>query len=308
MTDEKTLDLMEVDPFEYAASIGHAAAGQLFYVLSGRSKAFDGDWIGCDPSEEEELSQKIYELANYVAERDAGGARLWQKARIDGIVVEDLPESLQFVDAPLTRQWAFDMFATVSLHAYLQISRTQKAAADARIAAKLDSVPLKLEDSIFARTQPLDYMEPHARQFLADQPAVEAEIERRRQALEQLQEDEAGDDVGLPLNVVTHSGPDKPPAISIGQLPEDTNAQDAADQGQDEGDPESADPDAQGEISEVADSGHDELAAELPASVQPQDIEAAELEAPVEDAAGDDGAADNDQPAAVKPSKSKSPN
>lgn len=301
MTDEKIIDLQEVDAVEYAASIGHSAAGQLFYVLSGQPKGFRGDWIGCNPSEQEELEQRIYELANYVAERDAGGARLWQKARIDGVIVEDLPESMQFSDAPLPRQWAYDMFATVSLHAFLQISRTQKAARDAAALAATENPGLKLEDSIFEPEKPLDYMDPHAKQFLQDQAA--AELARLDGAPQEMPGRSIG---GIWTNEADHI----PPALSVGEQQGQKNAQDAADEGQEASGEEKPDPDAQGDVSELADDADPQDGEEGRQLQPPQGGEnspPAQPGEPLEQSGSKTGAASHAGTGApVKPAKAKS--
>lgn len=309
MTDDRTIDLEEIDAVEYAASIGHAAAGQLFYVLSGQPKGFRGDWIGCNFSEEEELHQRVYELANYVAERDAGGARLWQKARIDGVIVEDMPESLQFVDAPLPRQWAFDMFATVSLHAYLQVSRTQKEARAAAAIAAQSSQPLKIEDSIFEREGKLDDMEPHSRQFLQDEAAADRVAKEAEAAALEAGQKEPSLSIGGAIEDGAAA-----PALSVGMQQGQQNAQDIADQGQEAGGEEKPDPDAQGDVSDLADDepgadGSNEAADDDDRHDDDPVAEAGEVASEMAeqpDEAGGDGVEEPNQP--VKPSKAKSPN
>eukprot|EP01031_Cornospumella_fuschlensis_P004140 gene4140-5181_t len=108
------MDITEINPIEYGGAIAHVAAAQLFQILTA-SENMEGpsavNWFGGEEGQDDAAATVLL-LAEYVTKRGAGGERLWIWGSINGLIVEGVPESRQFGDAPLYRRLAFDMFAS----------------------------------------------------------------------------------------------------------------------------------------------------------------------------------------------------
>lgn len=286
------MDITEINAIEYGGAIAHVAAAQLFQILTV-SENMEGpaavNWFGGE-GDYHDAAATVLLLAEYVAKRSAGGERLWIWGGINGLVVIDVPESRQFADVPLARRLAFDMFASVCLRSFEQLTTLQEAEFAARQLEQRENPPIKLEDSIFEPTGSLGELETHGAQFVADAAAADA---RRAEGVDQVDEQSA------PTDADPSDPP--PPTMSIGAAAPATgeaNEEEAADQGQEAGGEAAPDPDTQGSVPD----GDAASLPEVPSSPR-QDVHAAEQQARL----GDGMAAAVAQPAGGEDAASADP-
>lgn len=180
------MDIMEIDPVDFGAAVAHMAASQLYGVLAGEEHGDDRDgrnWYGA-PDDRDDAERDVLELAAYVAKTRCYGEQLFNKGRIEKIIAE-LPESGRFDDAPLPRQWAFNLFAAVSLQSHDVLLAEQRRQLMRLEQATAENPPLALEDSIFEPIDGLGDEHGHAKSFLADDAAT-APIRAAQQFLDEV--------------------------------------------------------------------------------------------------------------------------
>lgn len=230
------MDINEINAIEYGGAIAHVAAAQLFQILTV-SENMEGpaavNWFGGEEGPDDGAATVLL-LAEYVTKRGAGGERLWIWGSINGLIVVDVPESKQFANVALARRLAFDMFASVCLRSFEQLTTLQEAELAARHLEQQENPPIKLEDSIFEPTGSLGELEKHAPEFFELQAKAD---EARAQGDQVDQAQDAGDQPKTP-----------PPAMSIGAAAGEANEEEIADQGQEAGGATDADPDGATEV------------------------------------------------------------
>lgn len=235
-------DILSIDGADFAGAVGHMVAGQMFGVIAEEDPR-STTWYG-DGAVSERTAQHIRDMTSYVIATGCGGEQLWRWALGRNLILDDVPESGDYAEAPDARRHAFQLFATITLAGFNQISAAQEAA---RAATALDQVgqggePLKLEDSIFEPHGSLGDMEPHQAQFLKDQAvfdraALEAAAEIAAQEVEAVS-------LGVPM---VDQDDNKPPALSVGEINAGgDDAEEAAGEGQEEGDPAENNPASEG--------------------------------------------------------------
>lgn len=183
-------------------------------------------------------------LAEYAATHGASGERLWIWGCITGLVTDDVPIGQRFADAPLARRFAFDMFASICVQAYQQLTGIQQAEINRAALEQRENPPIALEDSIFEPTASLGELNKHSEQFLKDLAAIAEKAEA-----DQVEE--------LPAPVETD--PSVPlPTMSIGAAAPATgeaNEEETAGTGQEAGAEAGAEPDGSTEV-RAADADH----------------------------------------------------
>ncbi|MEY9718801.1 hypothetical protein [Sinorhizobium fredii] len=291
------MNIMQINAIEYGGAIAHVAAAQLFSFLAASDEEGTGrkwlpggdgsDWFG-GGEENEDPAQDILLLAEYAATHGASGERLWIWGCITGLIVTDVPLGQRFADAPLARRFAFDMFASICVQAYQQLTGIQQVELARAAIEQQDNPPIALEDSIFEPTGSMGELEKHSEQFLKDLAA--ADQARADQAeLEQLvDQEQSEDDAGA-----GDPAPSIPATMSIGAAAPATGGpheEETADQGQEAGDQAGADPDGSKEVREGnADDGTGGQAAgnDGPSAAAGEDAEAGEqVEKPADALAG----------------------
>lgn len=214
------MNLKEIDPIDFAGAVGHAAAAQFYVLLTGDDSQ---NWPGCymEAKDDTNLPQVVDLLARYVVQRGAEGAQLYTHARLEGMTAHP-----GVTEAPPSIAACYDLFArsTLNAHAFLQ---TLIALLDAAEKPAPSNPPMKIEDSIFAPSKPLDYMEPHQEAHLAALGAALAapSIEREARTIA----------IGESLNFP--AGSEMPATISIGTRGDENHAQGTAAEGQETRDP-----------------------------------------------------------------------
>lgn len=180
------MDIMEIDPVDFGAAVAHMAASQLFGVLAGEEHGDDRDgrnWYGA-PDDRDDAERDVLELAAYVAKTRCYGEQLFNKARIDRILAE-APENNLFRHATLPRQWAYNLFAAVSLQCHDVLIAQQRLQRHRLEEAAAKNPQMALEDSIFEPIDGLGDEHAHATRFLADD-AASAPIRAAQQLLEEV--------------------------------------------------------------------------------------------------------------------------
>ncbi len=247
------MDITEINPVEYGGAIAHVAAAQLFQILTA-SENMEGpaavNWFGGEEGQDDAAATVLL-LAEYVTKRGAGGERLWIWGSINGLIVEGVPESQQFGDAPLYRRLAFDMFASVCLRSFEQLTTLQEAEFAARQLEQRDNPPIRLEDSIFEPTGSMFEIEKHAGQFLDDLAAADARrAEVADTALPDIPASPAAADRGIRQSLPGQLHFETPMSIGAMAPAGEANEEEATDQGQEAGDQAGADPDGANEVRE----------------------------------------------------------
>jgi hypothetical protein len=243
------MNIMQINAIEYGGAIAHVAAAQLYSFLAvaeeegtvGKSlPGGDGsNWFG-GGEDNDDPAQDILLLAEYAATHGASGERLWIWGGITGLVVDDIPKSQRFADAPMARRFAFDMFASVCLQAYQQLTAIQHAEFGRAQLEQRENPPIKLEDSIFEPTGSLGEVEKHSEQFLRDL----ASADQARAEADQVDELPAPTETDPSVSILI-------PTMSIGAAAPATgeaNEEETAGQGQKAGDEAGADPDRSAEV------------------------------------------------------------
>ncbi|ASY69373.1 hypothetical protein [Sinorhizobium fredii] len=245
------MNIMQINAIEYGGAIAHVAAAQLYSFLAATAEegavgrwlpSGDGsDWFG-GGEDNDDPAQDVLLLAEYAATHGASGERLWIWGCITGLIMKDVPTGQRFADAPLARRFAFDMFASICVQAYQQLTGIQQAEISLAALEQRENPPIALEDSIFEPTTSLGELEKHSEQFLkdlavADQARVDGdELEEETPA-----EIETGAKAAAPI---------APATMSIGAAAPQGEADEekTADQGQEAGDQAGADPDGSKEV------------------------------------------------------------
>lgn len=251
------MNIMQINAIEYGGAIAHVAAAQLYSFLAATEEegatgrwlpGRDGsDWFG-GGEDNDAPEQDVLLLAEYAATHGASGERLWIWGCITGLITQDVPIGQRFADAPIARRFAFDMFASICVQAYQQLTTIQQAEVDQAAIAQQKNPPIALEDSIFEPTASLGELEKHSEQFLKDLATAD---QARAEEAEQVEE--------LPAPVETDPSVPLPiPAMSIGAAAPATgeaNEEETAGQGQEAGTEAGADPDGSAEV-RTADADH----------------------------------------------------
>ncbi len=236
------MDITEINAIEYGGAIAHVAAAQLFQILTA-SENMEGpaavNWFGGEHGPQEDAAATVLLLAEYVTKRGSGGERLWIWGSVNGLVVVDVPASRQFADVVLARRLAFDMFASVCLRSFEQLTTLQEAEFAARQLEQRDNPPIALDDSIFEPTGSLGELEKHAPEFFALQAKADEARAQGSADDDQVVEQLAGADSNTP------------PPMSIGAAAPATgeaHEEEIADQGSKAGGQAGEDPDRAKEI------------------------------------------------------------
>jgi hypothetical protein len=304
--------IMDIDPADFGGAAAHVAAAQVFEFLTntehmGGLRAVA--WYGGDREDGEQVQADVLAMARYINGRQMSGEQVWRKALIDGIVPGRI-YSGRFEDLPIAQRMAYDMFAIICAAAHDQLDLVQieisKAEVHAAAMRAAEGSGLKLEDSIFEPHGSLGELEPHQRQYLADQQTIDAQrteeerLDAEREATG-IHDGIDGDppaslSPGAPIDDQPPAG--KPASISIGIKEGQDHEKETTGQGQEAGAEGGADPGAQGALPDMADDGSAADGTPAPAAGQPAGpaAEDGELAAPVADAGagesgGDDGAA-----------------
>lgn len=244
------MNIMQINAIEYGGAIAHVAAAQLYSFLAATAEegavgrwlpSRDGsNWFG-GGEDNDDPEQDILLLAEYAATHGASGERLWIWGCITGLIMEDVPDGQRFADAPLARRFAFDMFASICVQAYQQLTGIQQAEISRAALEQRENPPIALEDSIFEPTGSLGDLEKHSEQFLKDLATADQAPAEPDQVEEELPAAEPG--AGTP--------PAIPATMSIGAgapATGETNEEKTADQGQEAGGQAGADPDGSEEV------------------------------------------------------------
>ncbi len=241
------MNIMQINAIEYGGAIAHVAAAQLYSFLAATAEegavgrwlpSGDGsDWFG-GGEDNDDPAQDVLLLAEYAATHGASGERLWIWGCITGLIMKDVPAGQRFADAPLARRFAFDMFASICVQAYQQLTGIQQAEISRAALTQRENPPIALEDSIFEPTTSLGELEKHSEQFLKDL----ATADQAPAEPDQVEE----------LPVPTETDPSVPlPTMTIGAAAPATgepNEEKTADQGQEAGGQAGADPDGSEEV------------------------------------------------------------
>ena len=214
------MNLKEIDPVDFAGAVGHAAAAQFYVLLTGDDSQ---NWPGCymEAKDDTNLPQVVDLLACYAIQRNAGGEQLYTYARLEGMTAHP-----GVTEPPPGIAAGYCLFAAVTQQAHGFLLEMIALQDEAERVPQVN-VPLKLEDSIFAPTKPLDYMEPHQTAHLAAlgtalaAPSIEKAVET----------------IAIGESMTNATGEDKPAALSIGTRGDEDNAQGTAAEGQETGDP-----------------------------------------------------------------------